>query len=244
MRNETTIRRIGLATAAAGVAAVAVTATLVIAGTPDAPGRRPAVAGARPPGAAPSDATLPAVVPVVIPAVQTPQLAAPAEPRLATAPRSQQARPTAAPVVVRASRRPSTIDCFADPTQRRFCTVETSSLTVRDGAPANAASSSAMSAEEPSYPAFHMTDQISPGNGPRTLSVRLEIVNETARTFVFDHGTLELHLTRDGVRMQTPAYEIGSFSMTPGGRAEATFSVPLPGDGSYEWWGETWYDEA
>jgi hypothetical protein len=170
-------------------------------------------------------------------------------PRPAVSAATPTPKVTPSPVPVRAGpQRPARIDCNSD-SERRYCS-NPMTLVVRDGRNQGLTSSTVAQDGIPTY-----TESVTPlRNDAETPSrhgeecgfakVKLEIVNNTSKSFVFPNGDLTLVLTKDGQPAgefrETPGKD--NFVMEPGARMEATFLIPL-GDGRWGFQGQTFYYE-
>ena len=157
---------------------------------------------------------------------------------------SASASTTAAPAPTAGNRDPRTVDCSKEP---RLCSDVTGTMEIRNGrlvASGNKPSGTNYSG----VPQTKMTTTIlKPNQQPARngdevgwIKVRVDVDNNTSRTYVFPQRKVALVVTHKGkedVNSTTGPYT----EVPPGGALHADFLNPEIDDGTYEWRAKVWF---
>jgi hypothetical protein len=151
---------------------------------------------------------------------------------------------TAAPPTTARNRDPKTIDCAKEP---RLCSDVTGTMTIKDGKLASSRNIPS-GTDYSGVPETRMTTTIlKPNQQPARqgdevgwIKVRVDVENDTNRTFVFPQRRVALVVrfkNKDDVNQTTGPYT----EVPPGGALHADFLNPEIEDGTYQWRAKVWF---
>lgn len=177
-----------------------------------------------------------------------------AAPTMSPAPTvSPTTAPTAMPTKAPSSGSPprtvaaKSVDCGRTPS---FCSQSAGTMAVRDGELVSKGATN-YGTNYANVPKTTMTWRILRADGAEAhrgdaaskMVVQVSIHNATDRTFVFPRREVALVVELNGETFHEVATEGPPFTMTPGGRLNARFDVPIAYDGDYRWRAKTWFYE-